>query len=69
MQQIVIAVKTPIQTLQQYSDDSGLSLNQVKERISSGLIPFIKDGERGKLVNVAKLAYQLLNTEKSDKTH
>lgn len=65
MTQQVIAIDSPIQTIKQFSASSGLTERQVQERIKDGSIPFVVFGERGKLVNVAKLAAQLLDGKKA----
>mgnify|MGYP000586539383 CR=1 FL=1 len=56
----MLRIDTPIQTIDKFSEVSGLTKRQIESRLNDGRIPFISDGSRGKLVNVAKYAQQLL---------
>lgn len=64
----VIAIDTPIQTVEKFSEVSGLSERQIKDRFKDGSIPFVIFGERGRLVNVAKLAAKVNDGNKAIKS-
>lgn len=61
-----LRIDSPIQTIEKFSESSGLTTRQVESRIKDGRIPSVPDGQRGKLVNVAKLATELMNVEQSE---
>lgn len=57
----MLVIESPIQTVEKFSEVSGLTVSEVREMVKNGEIETVGDKKRGAPLNVAKYANNLIN--------